>query len=163
MHALFLMSVWLHIVAAVAWIGGALFLTIVFVPALRDPAMRDGGLALLHRAARRFLWVAWICFAVLIVTGAFNLLMRVGMDPAILAGREFWTGAYGGTLAWKLLVFGVILVLSALHDFVLGPLASKASTGRVRAAVRWMGRVNLLLGLLVIALAVGLVRGWPAS
>jgi uncharacterized membrane protein len=34
MHGVSLISVWLHIMAAVAWIGGTIFLVIVLVPAI---------------------------------------------------------------------------------------------------------------------------------
>ena len=36
MHALFVLSVWIHILAAATWIGGSLFLVIVLVPTTRE-------------------------------------------------------------------------------------------------------------------------------
>jgi hypothetical protein len=64
---------------------------------------------------------------------------------------------------------GVILVLSAGHDFALGPLLAKASgedatsnrAARLRLALRWGGRLNLFRGVIVIGLGVALTRGWP--
>jgi putative copper resistance protein D len=41
MHGLYLLSVWLHIMAAVVWIGGTIFLVIVLVPAIRRLEFRD--------------------------------------------------------------------------------------------------------------------------
>lgn len=169
MHALFVVSVWIHILAAATWVGGSIFLMIVLVPAMRDPALRDHGLDLIHRVGRRFLWVGWVCFALLIATGFFNLFVHGGSSWSLLGRREFWSSSYGKVLAGKLLLVGVILILSAIHDFVLGPLAAKASAenpgslgaGHLRLAVRWAGRFNLLLGLIVIGLGVTLVRGWP--
>lgn len=169
MHALFVLSVWIHVLAAATWVGGSLFLMIVLVPTTRDPAFRDRALDLTRRVARRFLWVGWTCFALLIITGIFNLLVHSGMRLDLIATREFWAGSYGRVFAWKMALVGVILVLSAIHDFVLGPLATQACagdptsrrTGRLRVAVRWVGRFNLLLGLLVVALGVALTRGWP--
>lgn len=40
MHTLYLVSVWLHIVAAMTWIGGMIFLVAVLVPMLRRPERR---------------------------------------------------------------------------------------------------------------------------
>ena len=169
MHALYVLSVWVHILAAATWIGGSLFLVFVLVPAALVPELRDRGSALIHRVASRFLWVGWICFAVLIATGLFNLFVHGGSSWDLLGRREFWSSSYGNMLAGKLVLVGVILILSAIHSFVLGPLARKASTedpaslitGRLRLALRWEGRLNLLLGLIVIGLGVTLVRGWP--
>ena len=169
MHALYVLSVWVHILAAATWIGGSLFLVFVLVPAALVPEWRDQGLALIHRVARRFLWVGWVCFAVLIATGLFNLFIHGGSSWDFLGHLEFWSSSYGKMLAGKLVLVGGILILSAIHDSVLGPLATKAfakdptslRTERLRLTVRWAGRLNLLLGLIVIGLGVTLVRGWP--
>ncbi len=169
MHALFVLSVWIHILAAATWIGGSLFLVIVLVPTTREPEFREQGSFLIHRVARRFSWVGWSCFGLLIATGVFNLFVRGGMGRGLIGSGEFWSGSYGKVFAWKLAFVGIILVLSAVHDFFLGPLAVRArienpgslETGRLRLMVRWAGRVNLLLGLAVVGLGVALVRGWP--
>jgi hypothetical protein len=91
------------------------------------------------------------------------------MSLNFLGNREFWLTSYGTVLAWKLVLVGLILLLSAGHDFVLGPLSAIAfgssptsiRTGRLRLALRWEGRFNLLLGVIVMGLGVALARGWP--
>jgi uncharacterized membrane protein len=167
MHALFVVSLWIHILAAATWIGGSVFLVLVLVPVLRNPATRGGGLELIRPVARRFLRVVWTCFALLIVTGTVNVLVHGGGDLGLITTSPFWSSAYGHVLAWKLTFVGSILLLSTLHDFVLGPVATRAAragapgAGRVRLAVRWVGRLTLLLGLFVVGLGVALGRGWP--
>ncbi len=169
MHAVFVLSVWIHILAAATWVGGSLFLVIVLGPTVRHPAFRDRGTELIRRVARRFQWIVWMCFGLLIATGIVNLLVYGGMSLDLLGTRGFWSSSYGTVLAWKLVLVGVILILSAGHDFVLGPLAAKAPdeasastrAGRLRLALRWGGRFNLLLGVIVIGLGVALARGWP--
>jgi uncharacterized membrane protein len=161
-------SVWLHILAAAAWVGGAIFVAVILVPVLRRTGWRDRGLELVRDVARRFLWVVWPCFGLLIVTGVVNLLVRTRGFEVITSG-QFWSGSYGRVLAWKLALVCLILVLSTLHDFVLGPRARRAAqgdpmsreTGRLRVAVRWIGRLTLLLAVLVIGFGVALARGWP--
>jgi uncharacterized membrane protein len=168
MHSALVASLWLHVLAAAAWLGGAIFVAVILVPVLRRPGWRDGGLELVRDVARRFLWVVWPCFGLLIVTGIVNLVVRTGGLEIVTSG-QFWSGSYGRVLAWKLALVGLILVLSTLHDFVLGPRAKRAAqgdpmsreTGRLRVAVRWIGRLTLLLGVLVIGFGVALARGWP--
>src|SRR5437899_12009560 len=63
------LNLWLHILAAVIWIGGMLFLSLVAVPVLRkvdSPLLRAD---LFRKMAWRFRRLVWICLAVLILTG----------------------------------------------------------------------------------------------
>ena len=56
-------------------------------------------------------------------------------------------------------------VTAKFHDFEIGPKATRAweagseSAATLRRVASWIGRLNLLLGLVVVALAVALVRG----
>jgi hypothetical protein len=80
---------------------------------------------------------------------------------------QVFAGDFGHTLAVKLLLVGVILTISVVHDFFIGPQATaigQTAPGspeaiRLRRRASWIGRLNLLLSLAVIALAVKLVRG----
>jgi hypothetical protein len=67
----------------------------------------------------------------------------------------------------KLVIFGLVLIISAVHDFWLGPKASELmdqapdskETQRYRKASSWAGRLNLLAGLIILYYAVSLVSG----
>jgi uncharacterized membrane protein len=168
MHALYLISVWLHIMAAIAWVGGTIFLVLVLVPAIRRPQFAGVASALIRWTALRFRWVGWVCFGVFLLTGAFNLLAR-GLGWQELGSVVFWQGSFGRTLAIKLIVVAVILAISGYHDFFLGPRAAVAweanasspETLRLRRRAVQLGRLNLLLALTAIILGVMLVRGAP--
>ena len=60
---LFLM--WLHLLAAVAWIGGMLFLSVVLVPVLRRERFASQKALLFRTTARRFRVVVWGAITVL--------------------------------------------------------------------------------------------------
>ncbi len=166
MRALYLLSVWLHIVAAAVWIGGMVFLALVLIPVSRQPELRGLAPSLIHRTGLRFRWVGWGCLAALLLTGTLNLVYR-GFGWAGFSGGQFWQGSFGRTLAIKLALVAAILLLSTLHDFVIGPRASvllrtnpaSAEAARFRRRASWMGRVTLLLALAVVALGVMLIRG----
>jgi putative copper resistance protein D len=163
---LYLASVWLHLVAALLWAGGMLFLVLVIVPLLRTPALRGQAIQLLQAVGLRFRTVGWASLLVLVVTGLVNAAYRGGSAGA-LADGAWWATPFGRLLAHKLGLVALILVLSAVHDFGVGPRAAallrddpaSPRAGAWRAAASWMGRVNLLLALAVIAIAVALVRG----
>ena len=69
----------------------------------------------------------------------------------------------------KLVVVTTILGISVLHDFRVGPRATRllrespesAEARRYRNLARAIGRANVLLALVAIALGVLLVRGLP--
>lgn len=162
-------SVFLHVLSAVVWIGGLLFLALAAIPVARrlpEPLRAEVVAALGHR----FRPVAWICVALLVATGTANLAYRGVTWESVLTGR-LWESPFGQVLAWKLALVAAMVILSAWHDFSLGPksteLARRANPGDEpqRAALRrraaWVGRVNALLALGILATAVMLVRGVP--
>jgi uncharacterized membrane protein len=163
---LYLASVWLHVLAAALWVGGMLFLVLVVVPLLAHPDLRPHARLLVAELGTRFRSVGWATLVTLVVTGVLNVAARF-QAAGVLADPVWWAAPFGRRLAEKLGLVAVILVLSAVHDFWVGPRAAAlwqadpdgARTRRWRAAAAWLGRLNLLLGLLVIALAVALVRG----
>jgi putative copper export protein len=64
----------LHVVAATVWVGGQIALAGI-VPVAR----RVGGIDVTRAVARRFQLIAWPAFAVLLVTGVWNLFaVKVG-------------------------------------------------------------------------------------
>ena len=79
MRSLYLFSVWLHILAAIVWIGGMAFLGLVLIPAMRLSEYRAVGASLTYWTGTRFRLIGWVCLSVLLLTGVFNLLYR-GFD-----------------------------------------------------------------------------------
>lgn len=166
MHTLYLISVWLHILAATAWIGGMFFLVTVMVPLLRRPDMRERGAELFHAFGPRFRVVGWIALGTLVVTGTINLICR-GFTLAQIARGDVFEGRWGATLALKLSFVLAVLVMSGVHDFWLGPRAvrrarqdaSPAEREKTRRVASFLGRATMLLALAIVAFAVALVRG----
>ncbi len=159
---------YVHLLAAATWLGGTLFLALVLVPVTRSaPGPPGVGVAVLRAAARRFRTVAWAAALVLIVTGAWLYLQRSGSVAGFFTGE----GDFVQVLRVKAALAAAVIVLSATHDFVLGPRLARemeavqrgspppARVARQRRAVTWLARVNLLLLLAIAALGAVLVRG----
>ena len=134
----------LHVLAALVWIGGMLFVALVLVPVVRaqaDPALRA---RLFHEVGVRFRAVGWAALLVLLATGLANLWMR----PYLFTLTRF---------QWKLGLVIVALGLSALHDFVLGPRAgAPGADPRIRVGASWLARLNVLVVLVVVILGLAL-------
>ncbi|MFQ5899208.1 MAG: DUF4149 domain-containing protein [Candidatus Methylomirabilia bacterium] len=136
---------WVHVLAAVVWLGGMLFIALVLVPVARgiqDPALRSH---LIGQAGRRFRTVGWVALGLLLVTGVASLSSR----PWLLRFR---------LLHAKLALVLVALILSVVHDFILGPrvtrLPPKADGSRRLVSV--LARVNVLVVLTIVLLGLAL-------
>jgi uncharacterized membrane protein len=142
----------LHVLAAVVWIGGMLFLGMVITPVLRGRPPGERA-ALLHIVGRRFLKIGWTALAILLVTG-----------PTMWALLDF---RLTPVLITKLVLVAVILMLSLLHDFSLGPrLVAEMQKGgegnetlRLRRRVALLARLNTLCAIVVLILGVAVSRG----
>jgi putative copper export protein len=166
MRALYLASVWLHVLAAAAWIGGMVFLVAVLVPVLRGRPFGDVQTELLYRVGLRLRHFGWAMMGLLVATGVANVALLGGRWGDAWSGA-LWHGAWGRALLAKLVMVGATLGLSAAHDFWVGPRAvaltrAEPGSARSRRYTRWargMGRLMLVLSLGVLALAVMLPRG----
>lgn len=98
----------LHVLAATVWVGGQLTLAALV------PALRPHGSDVTRAAARAFNRVAWWAFAVLVVTGVWN----------VAAQPDSTTGGYDATLAVKLVVVAASGLTAYLH--------TRATTPRTR-------------------------------
>lgn len=141
-----------------------LFTVAVLVPATRTKLKSNKGL-LFKELGTRFSRISWLVFILLILTGTLALLGK-GYSFHDLLSLEFWQSWYGVRLKLKLFTFSFVLIFSAIHDFWLGPKAAQlmdaepnlSETKYYRTASRWIGRINLVLGLVILFFAVGLVR-----
>ena len=93
------LRIFLHVLAATIWVGGQLTLAALV------PVLHSGGPDLPRRAAQQFSKVAWSAFAVLVLTGLWN----------IQATRDEATGAYDDVLALKVAVVAASGLTAWLH------------------------------------------------
>jgi putative copper export protein len=129
----------LHVAAALTWVGGMLFVALVLVPVMRreEPPLRR---RLVHAAGVRFRAVGWISIGLLIVTGLANVWLR----PELMTLTRFWV---------KIALVAVAILLGAVHDFLLGPRAGRPDAPpTMRPAASWLARANVLLVLAIVYL-----------
>ncbi len=164
MRLVYLANVYVHILAAMVWIGGSAFIALVIAPLMRGSGGKDD--SALRAAALRFRTVGWISLAVLVATGTGNLAFR-GIGLSDLLGGSAFRGSAGHALACKFILVAVMLAISGFHDFRWGPAAVRAMRAdpgstmakRGRRLAGRIGRFVFLLGLLIVAAAVVFTRG----
>lgn len=146
--------------AAVVWIGGMVFLSLVLVPVLRKGGQFAQHAALFRTVALRFRSVVWVAMAVLVGTGGF-----LASGRAIpLTNPSHWPTVF----MVKMTLVSVLLSLTFLHDLVVGPgvrrvlaIPEGERTASHRLWLRYSAlvpRLSLLLALGVLFLAVLLAR-----
>lgn len=165
MPAAYYVTVTLHVLAALVWLGGMFFLGLVGAPVLRavePPRLRQ---RLFHELGSRFRTLGWVSIALLVATGVINLHYRGLLAwNGVLGSPSFWGTSMGRALAVKLIAVAVMLIVGAVHDFAVGPAAGRVEAGTpaalaLRRRAAWLARINALVGVVVVVAAVRLARG----
>ncbi len=156
------LATWLHLVAAVLWMGGVLTLLYIVWPELKSAlGFSSARTRIAYGVVRRFTWVFLTCIVVLIASGIY--MMREDENYlGILDFRNTWS---------KLLVFKhalfVVMVAAAIYiGFVVNPRIGRSLKEGRHAAVaakmavrqRRMAYLNIAL-ILLILLITGLLTG----
>jgi putative copper resistance protein D len=131
----------LHLVAAGAWLGGLLPLSLLFVLAIRqtDPSLAST----MQVATRRFSTLGLLSVGTLLVTGIVNTWMLAGSLPALLETD------YGRLLLLKIALFVAMVAIAGINRLRLTP--RLPNTEAVHRLDRHT-RVELALGLAIIVI-----------
>jgi len=142
---------YLHVVAAVVWIGGLAYQAHVLLP-----AARRGAVAPFAAAARRARPMTWAAIALVVLTGFYNVTQLGDL------ARVMETGA-GLMLAAKFTLVILAVALASQRDFahvtlLHAALASGADPTRPLRAIARLDRVVLVIALIVIYLGLAVSR-----
>jgi uncharacterized membrane protein len=166
MEILDLLIRWLHVTAAVVWIGGNLILAMVIVPYFKKSVAPVERIRILTRIGKQFEPIVWICVMILFFSGLFNVFRAIGGDTEAIK-------LFMGTLGIKLILFLILVFLTWIHGFIMGPRLRQAVEAldpgtqelpeeidkmrRSMAVVSsLMGIVSLLVLLAAVALRMGI-------
>jgi len=154
---LFKLALFLHILSAIFWIGGMLFLVLVVAPFLQslpDPKERS---KIYQTVGKKYRFYGWVAIITLLCTGPIMLYTFYGISPSGIFSRQLHASPFGRTLAIKLTLVAIIVTTSLIHDFWLGPKAR--SSPRFTTIAKIFGRGNLIIALLIVVFAVFLRAG----
>lgn len=163
-----LFVLWIHVIAAVTWVGGNLILAMVIVPHFRQSLPPVQRIKLLTQIGKRFEPVVWGCIVVLFLTGIVNIFFSVDItSPSPISD------AFMRTLLIKIGLFFVLIILTVLHSMIFAPrLAAaiedldptleelppeiKPLRSQLSIVSSLMGVVSLLILLAAVALRMGI-------
>src|SRR5690348_387265 len=100
---------WLHLLAAIFWVGGQLFLVLVVMPVLREQLAEAERVRVAAQTGRRFARLSVVALSVLLITGPLNAVAH-GISWPIVRDT-----AWGRVLAVKVTLVAIMLALTAIH------------------------------------------------
>ena len=144
-------ALFLHILAAVIWVGGMFFAHVVLRPVAAGQLEPPVRLALWVGVFKRFFPLVFAAIAILLVTGYWMILSFYGGFDAV--------GLHVHIMIWA----GYVMMLIFFHLFFAPfkrlkcAVASEdwATGGKSLAQIRSLVGVNLLIGIAIIAIASG--------
>jgi copper transport protein len=126
---------WVHLTAAMLWVGGLVQLVAVVWPAA--PELR-------RTAFLRFSRLATVCVALLLGAGTYLSIVRL---PHV---RDVWATGYGHVLLVKLALVATALVWGAAHKFIAVPRIERPGvTGRLARSM--LGESAVAMAVLLAA------------
>ncbi len=106
---------WIHILAAISWVGGMIFVAVIVGPYVRrtfPPAERT---PLMAAVGKRFSYLGWCAISTLVCTGIYNAVRFLPSWDALLHTT------FGHILLVKMGLVVVMIGLGITHDIFFGP------------------------------------------
>jgi copper resistance protein D len=113
-----LFILWLHLLAAIVWIGGLLFHLLVVLPTLTRATSACERLRLGLSLEARFRSVMWPAVGVVLLTGLYNV-MNVFYATAVAGGHV--PSAFVQMLGLKLFLVALMIAVQSVQQFVIRP------------------------------------------
>ena len=105
---------WIHLVAAAIWVGGSLFIGIVFSPILKTMAASvEERIQIMIRVGKRFNKIAVPSLIILMGTGLYNSHLLLSKPDLLLAT------SYGTFLTIKVILVISLIITYAVHVRVI--------------------------------------------
>ncbi len=142
---------WLHLGAAVFWIGGIAFILLVAIPASKSVPGNDSGL-IMGEIAGRFGPLANWCILLLIVTG----ILMTGL-AARYSGVMHQDNNWTIVLLVKLALVSAMVGIHFYRGLVLGRMIARVENGAGKSSLQKLSlnlvKVNLALGSAILLLS----------
>ena len=148
---------WIHLIAASIWVGGSLFIGIVFSPLLKT--MTDSveeRMQIMIRVGRRFNKVAVPSLIILMITGLYTSHALIG-KPELLGSTS-----YGTFLTIKIFLVIALIVTYAVHvrvirkdieEKIMSNQMPEPEIQRLRKKIIILGEITVVLSVAILFFA----------
>jgi putative copper export protein len=105
---------WIHLIAAAIWVGGSIFIGIVFSPILKTiTTSTEERIQIMIKVGKRFNKVAIPALIILMITGLYNSHLLLSKPDLLMAT------SYGQFLTIKIVLVIALIITYAIHVRVI--------------------------------------------
>ena len=148
---------WLHITSAAIWVGGSLFIGVVFAPILKKMSMPvEERIQLMVQVGRRFNKLAMPALFILIATGMYQAHLVLQKSDIL------YDTSYGHVLIIKMVLVAALLITYAVHvriirkdveDKIIAKQMPQEQLQKLRKKIIILGEVSVVLSVIILFLA----------
>ena len=148
---------WIHLVSAAIWVGGSLFIGIVFSPLLKTmtDSVQDR-MQIMIRVGRRFNKIAVPSLIILMATGLYS-------SHALLAKPDLLVGtSYGTYLTIKIILVIALIITYVIHvrvirkgveDEIMSKQMTEEKIQKLRKKIIILGEITVVLSIAILFFA----------
>ena len=148
---------WIHITSAAIWVGGSLFIGVVFAPILKKMSMPvEERIQLMVQVGRRFNKLAMPALFILIATGMYQAHLVLQKSDVL------YDTSYGHVLIIKMVLVAALLITYAVHvriirkdveDKIIAKQIPQEQLQKLRKKIIILGEVSVVLSVIILFLA----------
>ena len=148
---------WIHLVSAAIWVGGSLFIGIVFSPLLKTMTQSvEERMQIMIRVGRRFNKIAVPSLIILMATGLYSSHALLGKPDLLVAT------SYGTFLIIKILLVIGLVITYAVHvrvirkdieDKIMSKELSGSEIQKLRKKIIILGEITVVLSVAILFFA----------
>ena len=145
---------WIHLVSAAIWVGGSLFIGIVFSPLLKTmTSSLEERMQIMIRIGRRFNKIAVPSLIILMATGLYSSHMLLGKPDLLIAT------SYGTFLVIKIILVIALIITYAIHVRVIRKdIEEKIMSNQMpESQIRKLRKKIIILGEITVVLSVAIL------
>ena len=154
---------WIHVTCAAIWVGGSLFIGVVFAPILKKMSMPiEERLQLMIKVGRRFNKLAVPALIILMITGMYQAHLILQKSDLLLES------SYGNILVIKIILVIALIVTFAIHvrvirkdveEKIMSKQISNDQLQVLRKKIIILGEITVVLSIIILFLAAVLNSG----
>lgn len=148
---------WIHLIAASIWVGGSLFIGIVFSPLLKTMTSSiEERMQIMIRVGKRFNKVAVPSLIILMITGLYTSHALIG-KPDLL-----FSTSYGTFLIVKIILVIALIITYAVHvrvirkdieEKIMSNQMSEPEIQKLRKKIIILGEITVVLSVAILFFA----------